>query len=326
MDSTFLHISSRASVGARLARADLLAIGSLAESDPYAILHLAHRARTNHFGNRVSLCCIVPGKVGGCTEDCKWCAQVACNMPARQTPISQISQAGAEALQAGASSLGIVNSGRRPLDAEMSAVLEAARRLRDEHGRFEDGGLRVCAGLGELTPDQARKLVDAGVRRYNMNLETSRRFYPDIVTTHTFEDRLRTIAAARAAGFEICSGGIIGLGESWEDRIDMALTLRSLDVDAVPLNILIPIAGTSLEGATAVTAVDVVRTVALFRLALPQKTITLAAGRESVLRDFQALAFMAGADGMLIGGYLTVAGRAVEDDQRLMKDIETAWM
>jgi biotin synthase len=322
MDSTFLHISSRASVGARLARADLLAIGSLAESDPYAILHLAHRARTNHFGNRVSLCCIVPGKVGGCTEDCKWCAQVACNMPARQTPISQISQAGAEALQAGASSLGIVNSGRRPLDAEMSAVLEAARRLRDEHGRFEDGGLRVCAGLGELTPDQARKLVDAGVRRYNMNLETSRRFYPQVVTTHTYDDRLKTIETARDAGLEICCGGLFGIGETWEDRVDLAMELRhTVKPASVNINFLHPIRGSALADAKPLTPMEALTIIALFRLALPTTDVKVAGGRATILRDMQSWIFYAGATSCMIGNYLTTSGRGTGDDRQMLDDL-----
>ena len=285
---------------------------------------VAEAADAHRRPGRVAACTIINAKSGRCSEDCRFCAQSGRHRT--QAPVyplkdsDEIVAAARRARDIGSARFGIVTSGNSLTSAEVERLVSVVKRIREEVG------IGVCGSLGAMDAHALRSLYDAGMRRYHHNIETSRRFYPDIVTTHTFEDRLRTIAAARAAGFEICSGGIIGLGESWEDRIDMALTLRSLDVDAVPLNILIPIAGTSLEGATAVTAVDVVRTVALFRLALPQKTITLAAGRESVLRDFQALAFMAGADGMLIGGYLTVAGRAVEDDQRLMKDIETAWM
>jgi len=268
---------------------------------------------------RVATCTIVNAKSGRCVEDCRFCAQSARHRT--QTPVyplkdsEEIVEAARRAKAIGSLRFGIVTSGNTLTAAELDRLASVVRRIREEVG------IGVCGSLGAMDDTALKTLYDAGMRRYHHNIETSRRFYPDIVTTHSFDDRLRTIRAAKARGFEVCSGGIIGLGETWEDRIDMALTLRELDVDAVPLNMLIPIPGTALEQAEPVTAVDAVRTVALFRLALPDKTITLAAGRESVLKDFQALAFMAGADGMMIGGYLTVAGRSVEDDRRLIEEV-----
>jgi biotin synthase len=273
---------------------------------------------------RVSACTIMNAKSGRCGEDCRFCAQSGRHRTSSPVyPLRDDEEIFAAALRArdvGSSHFSIVTSGNSLTSAEVERLVYVVKRIREEVG------IEVCGSLGAMDGQSLGSLYAAGMRRYHHNIETSRRFYSQIVTTHTFDDRLKTIAAAREVGFEICSGGIIGLGENWDDRVDMALTLRELDVDAVPLNILIPIPGTAIYGVPAVSAVDVVRTVALFRLALPDKTIILAAGRESVLRDFQALAFMAGADGMLIGGYLTVAGRAVEDDQRLMKEIEMLWM
>jgi len=168
-------------------------------------------------------------------------------------------------------------------------------------------------------------LRDAGLCRYHHNIETSPRFYPHIVSTHSFRERLDTIEFAKSAGLEVCSGGIIGMGESWQDRIDMASLLKELEVDSVPLNILVPVRGTPLESGKAIPCADAIRTICGFRLILRDKDIKIAAGRESVLKDFQALGFMAGANGMLIGGYLTTKGRDVREDHKLAEEIQRLW-
>jgi biotin synthase len=183
----------------------------------------------------------------------------------------------------------------------------------------------MCASLGKLDRDDLRLLKNAGLSRYHHNIETSARYFSQIVTTHTFSERLETIKAAKCAGLEVCSGGIIGLGESWEDRIDMALTLKELEVTSVPINILVPIRGTPLQKISALACIDAIKTIAIFRIILKNQIIKLAAGRESLLGDFQAMAFLSGANGMLIGGYLTLAGRSPKDDWRLVKEIEKAW-
>jgi biotin synthase len=186
-------------------------------------------------------------------------------------------------------------------------------------------GIEVCASLGALDKEQLTALKNAGLSRYHHNIETSCRFYPHIVTTHGFDERAATIKAAKEAGLEVCSGGIIGMGETWHDRIDMALTLNELQVDSVPLNILIPIKGTPLASMERISVEDCVRTVCIFRIILRDKTIKVAAGREAVLKDEQLRAFSAGANGMIIGGYLTVKGQAIEADNALIERIREEW-
>ena len=183
----------------------------------------------------------------------------------------------------------------------------------------------MCASLGKLSEENLRMLKKSGISRYHHNIETSPRYFRKIVTTHTFEERLVTIKAAQAVGLEVCSGGIIGMGETWKDRIDMAITLRKLNVDSVPINVLIPIEGTPLAGSDNISASDALKTIAIFRMILKDKVVKLAAGRETVLKDFQAAAFMSGANGMLIGGYLTVKGRGIDEDRKLIKEIKKTW-
>ncbi|HQP25856.1 MAG TPA: biotin synthase BioB, partial [Smithellaceae bacterium] len=161
--------------------------------------------------------------------------------------------------------------------------------------------------------------------RYHHNIETSREYFSTIVGTHTFDQRIETVRCAARAGLSTCSGGIIGIGESRADRVSMALTLKELDVDSVPINILMPIDGTPLAGIAAISVTEALKTIAVFRIILPDKNIRLAAGRENHLKDFQGMAFMAGANAMMIGGYLTKRGRTIEEDKKLAEEIRRAW-
>jgi biotin synthase len=219
----------------------------------------------------------------------------------------------------GAAHYGIVTSGNRlqagEIDFLAGVIAEIKKRI----------GIAVCASLGKLTGPELQVLKDAGLSRYHHNIETSERFYPQVVSTHRFQDRIDTISAAKEAGLEVCSGGIIGMGETWQDRIDMASLLRRLEVDSVPINILVPIRGTPLENLHIVSCRDAIKTICLFRIILRDKIIKIAAGRETILKDFQALGFMAGANGMLIGGYLTVPGRDVAEDYKLIEEIKELW-
>jgi len=176
-----------------------------------------------------------------------------------------------------------------------------------------------------MEKSQLKFLKDAGLSRYHHNIETSRRFYPQIVSTHSFDERINTINSARQVGLEVCSGGIIGMGETWQDRIDMAYTLKQLDVDSIPINILIPIKGTPLESVQPISPEDAIRTICIFRIILKDKIIKIAAGREATLKDSQVKGFMAGANGMLIGGYLTVKGEGLEADYALIEEIKKVW-
>jgi len=329
-------LGARALAGESLGRAGLLDLAAAGGGDPADLLHWAHRVRTRRFGNAVRLCAIVAGKTGACSEDCRWCAQSAgfqthCE-PARAT-CEQIAQAAEEAARWGACHLGIVNSGRTPTDRDIDTVTQAAVAVVGKKGTGTFSKQRekepvpffpsCCASLGELTEPQAKRLADAGITRYNHNLETSRRMYAQMVTTHTYDDRLRTLSVARAAGMGICCGGIFGLGETWEDRVDMALTLRDeVRPDVVPLNFLHPIPGTPLADVAPLTPTEILTIIAVYRLAMPDVDIKVAGGREHNLGDQQPRIFEAGATSILIGNYLTTTGRAPEDDLEMIDDLE----
>ncbi|MCP4449922.1 MAG: biotin synthase BioB [Planctomycetes bacterium] len=287
------------------------------------LIDQANAVRKAHIGSELQLCSILNAKSGLCSEDCKFCAQSARHHASVDVydlkSADSMVQAATEAAKIGARRFGIVTSGNRLTPAEVETIAQAARRIVSELD------LGVCGSLGALDQDQLIQLKQAGMSRYHHNIETSRRFYPHIVSTHDYDERLNTVRSARAAGLQTCSGGIIGLGEDWADRVDMALTLKDLDVDSVPINILTPIPGTPLESITRISAEDVIRTVCLFRLILKDKIIKLAAGRESVLGSDQIKGFEAGANGMIIGGYLTVKGDSADEDQALIQEILDQW-
>jgi biotin synthase len=186
-------------------------------------------------------------------------------------------------------------------------------------------GIKVCASLGILGEAELGRLKEAGLSRYHHNLETSRDFFPRVCTTHSFSDRVATIKAAQRVGLLVCSGGIFGLGETEADRLSMAMSLAEYGIDSVPINVLIPLPGTPCAGLPSLAIAKILRAIALYRLILPQAVIRLAAGRESALADFLSSAFMAGADGMMIGGYLTQRGRAPEADRQFAEEIRRLW-
>jgi len=283
----------------------------------------ANQVRRDLVGDTLDLCSILNARSGRCSEDCKFCAQSGRHHT--ETPVyplkdaNEIVEAARRAKAIGAQRFGIVTSGNRLTDAEADVVAEAIKRIRQEVG------ITVCASLGALSLAHLQQLKAAGLSRYHHNIETSRRFYAEIVTTHDFQQRVDTIAAAKETGLEVCSGGIIGMGETWQDRMDMAATLAELKVDSVPINILIPIKGTALATAERMSVEDISHTICIFRILLPTQTIRIAAGREAALAEDQVEAFRAGANGMLIGGYLTVKGAGLEADRALMEQIRQAW-
>jgi biotin synthase len=283
----------------------------------------ADRVRRERQGETLELCTIINARSGRCSEDCRFCAQSAHYLTGiSEYPLisqTELCQAAEQARINGSDHFCIVASGRALSGEEFAEVMRAAAEIRTRTG------LEVCASLGCLAAEQLGQLRAAGVTRYQHNLETSRRFFPEVVTTHSYEDRVRTVRAAKALGFSVCSGGILGLGETREDRIQMAYDLGELQVDVVPINALMPIPGTPLADREPLSSTEVLKTVAIFRLLLPDTVIKLAGGRESVLKEFQAFAFLAGANGMIIGGYLTQRGRSVAEDQRMIREIRTAW-
>lgn len=274
-------------------------------------------------GRAVSLCSIINAKSGKCSENCRFCVQSA--HYATDAPVyplkgmREIVAAAAEAKRIGASHFSLVTSGRGLPAREIPQIAAMIRAIRQEVG------ITVCASLGILDQAALAEFKAAGLARYHHNLESSREFFPQVCTTHTFDERLATIAAAKAAGLEVCAGGIFGLGETEADRISMALSLKECGVDSVPLNLLIPLPGTPMAATAPLGVAEVLRAIALYRLILPAVPIRLAAGRESVLRDFLGAAFLAGADGMMIGGYLTQRGRLPEEDHRFIAEVAGLW-
>ena len=322
MDKRTSEIGRRALRGERLSRPDVLALTEAAGRCPFDLLYWAHRLRTARFGGAVRLCSIAAGKLGGCGEDCKFCAQSARHggdyAQPKRTPPEEIRAAAADAAANKAASFGIVNAGRSPTQGELDDVIAAGEGVRADG----PAGVSLCASLGALTPEQAGRLAEAGFRRYNHNLETSRRFFPQLVSTHGYDDRLRTLAAARQGGLSLCCGGIFGVGETWDDRVDLALTIRDeVRPDVVPLNFLHPIPGTPLAGARPLPPTEALAVIAVFRLVLPDVDLKIAGGREKNLRDLQSWMFYAGATSCLIGNYLTTLGRSAAEDLRMIADL-----
>lgn len=299
------------------------AIAKLLELPLAELIAKADKVRKQFTGSKVELCNILNAKSGLCSEDCKFCAQSAGHKTgAPAYPLkskAQMLEAARRAKEIGAERFDIVTSGDKLSKADFGVIVDAISEI------TKVIKIKTCASLGSMGDKELSLLKAAGLSRYHHNIETSPRFFSNIVSTHTFEDRLKTIKAAKQAGLEVCSGGIIGLGETMDDRIQMALILKELDVDSVPLNILVPIPGTPLADNPVLSCQEVIRSIAIFRIILKDKIIKIAAGRESIFKDFQALGFMAGANGMLIGGYLTIKGRSVEEDQKLVSQVEKLW-
>lgn len=286
----------------------------------FELLSFANRARLKYKGNKVNLCSIINAKSGNCSEDCAFCAQSANH--GADVPVYPLVEAqdiiGAARKAEGwrAHRFGIVTSGkgfRRGRDLlKLLSAIEAARSKLD---------IYIDASLGILRKDIARDLKMAGLQGYHHNLETARSFFGKICTTHSFADRLRSVEIAKEEGFYVCSGGVFGLGESRRQRMELAFELKRLDVDSAPLNFLIPIKGTKLEDATPLHPMEILKIIALFRLILPSKDIRVCGGREVNLRDAQSMIFYSGANGTMVGNYLTSKGREPAEDLRMIADL-----
>jgi biotin synthase len=283
------------------------------------LLYAAHRIRKHFRGTEVDFCSIISAKSGRCSEDCKFCAQSA-HYPTsvQEHPLvedDKLFEGAVAAQAAGACRYGIVTSGRGIKEPELERVCTALERI------SRRTAIQRCASLGELTPPMVRRLKDAGLSRYHHNLETSRKFFPRICSTHSYQQRLDTVRLVKQAGLELCCGGIFGLGEEMEDRLELAFTLRELEVDSVPLNFLVPIPGTPLQHQPPLPAREILKTIALFRFILPDKDIKVCGGREVHLRDLQSWIYYAGANGALLGNYLTTCGRPAEEDLQMIRDL-----
>ncbi len=281
----------------------------------------AHRLKELAFGASAQICSIINAKSGRCMENCSFCAQSAHHQSSPPVyplkPREEIIEGARIAQEQGSHCFGIVTSGTQPtFGEEFETILSSITEIRD---RFD---VEPSASLGILTRELAEALADAGCVTYHHNLETARSFFPQVCSTHDYEEDVNTVRVAKAAGMKVCCGGIFGLGETIDQRIELAMTLRNLDVDSVPLNFLNPIAGTPLEEHKSISAMDCVRTITMFRYFLPRKPISICGGRETNLRELQSWIFMAGASGTMIGNYLTTSGRDREVDLQMLSDIE----
>ncbi|MBW8017520.1 MAG: biotin synthase BioB [Planctomycetes bacterium] len=307
-------------VGGLLDRAQIDSLSVESEDAFWDLLYWSNVIREKFFGNKIRVCSIVPGRLGGCDQDCAFCSQsikydTATEKKAQTISDEQILSAAADAANNGVPFIGIVNSGRAPSTNEFARLEKLIAKIKSDYG------IGVCASLGILTAEQMQKLAAAGLDRYNHNLETSERYYGKIVTTHKYADRVNTVKAAKQADLGVCCGGLFGIGETHADRIDMAMALRELEIDMVPMNFLHPIEGTPLADSEEIPPKEILRIIALYRFILPKAHLKAAGGRVLNLRDMQSWIFPAGVTSILTGNYLTTAGRAVQEDMQMLKDM-----
>lgn len=290
----------------------------LVDADFGELCKAADEIRQKFCGNGFDMCTITSGKNGKCSENCKYCAQAGCyHTDADVYPLLSTEEILKEArrdAEAGVPRYSIVTSGKRLSKKEVDQVCESIRAIKKELD------IDVCASFGLLDEEDFKKLKAVGVTRVHNNLETSRTYFPKVCSTHTYDDKIQAIKAAQKVGMSVCCGGLMGIGETMEDRIDMALTIRELGVDSVPVNVLNPIPGTPLENQKVLSNDEVTRIVAIFRFILPDASIRMAGGR-SLLGDMGRQCFQSGANATISGSMLTTAGITIEKDMALLEDL-----
>lgn len=287
---------------------------SLIQLDEQELFHAATQIREAYFGKEVQLCAIINAKSGKCDMDCTFCSQSGhASTEIDEYPFmppSELAPRMETILENHDFRCSVVTSGGKLSGSELVTLFETAEGM---------GEAPLCASLGRLTGEELAKLKQSGIARFHHNLESSQAHYPKICTTQTWQQRLDTVKAAQAAGLDICSGGLFGLGESWKDRIDLALTLRELAIDSVPINFLYPHDGTPLRHTPPMESAEALRIIAVYRFILPTVTLRICGGRTHVLGDRQADLFAAGANGLMTGNYLTVAGSQYETDLTMVQ-------
>lgn len=314
-------------INEEITKEEALALVNLKGNNLLYLFAAADKIRNKYCGNILETCTITNAKSGKCSEDCKFCSQSAWyNTDTKSYPIKDKKTLKKEFYEAEKNKnmrFGIVAAGKKMKSgtSEFNTVLEFIKEITSENPKAE-----ICCSLGLLGEKELLELKKVGAVRYHCNIQTSPETYSlYAATTHSFNDRIKTIKNAQKVGLEICSGGIIGMGESFEDRINMAFTLKELDVDGIPLNILNPIKNTPHGEKEILSAIEVLKTIAIFRLILKNKNIKIAAGRENIFKDFMGSGFLSGANGMLTGGYLTVKGRSIEEDVNFIENIKKLW-
>ena len=319
-------LADRVIAGERLDRETAIALTEIEGEEKILLLcEAADRVRQACCGNTVDLCSIINIKSGNCSENCNFCSQSA-HHPGENAPVyglkpvEEILTQAKAAEAAGARRFCLVSQGRglkynSPKSDEFAQILTAVRRI------LAETSVKPCCALGEVTREQAEELRAAGVTRYNHNLEASERFYDRIVTTHTWRDRVETVKNLKAAGIQACTGGIVGLGESWHDRVDLALALRELEVESIPINFLTPRPGTPLGDRPKISPYEALKAIAIFRLLLPDRILRYAGGREAILGELQAQGLKSGINAMLVGHYLTTLGQPPERDREMLASL-----
>jgi biotin synthase len=320
------NLTERIIKGDRINREEAIALTQIeGQENILRLCEAADQVRLACCGNTVDLCSIVNIKSGNCSENCGFCAQSA-HHPGKDSPIyglkpkEEILAQAKAAESAGAKRFCLVSQGRgpkynSPKSPEFEQILDTVRKI------ITETGIKPCCALGEVTPEQAQALKEAGVTRYNHNLEASENFFPEIVSTHSWRDRVATIKNLKTAGIQACTGGIIGMGETWEDRVELALALRELEVESVPLNLLNPRSDTPLGERPKLDVYEALKAIAIFRLILPQQILRYAGGREAIMGELQALGLKSGINAMLIGHYLTTMGQPPEQDHAMLESL-----
>ena len=295
---------------------EALALAAADASQIPDLIACAAKIRQRFMASRVFTCAIINAKSGLCPEDCAFCAQSVHHQTGAEVydllSAGKLEERGRQMAAAGATNYSVVTSGASLSVAELDVVCEVARRLK------ATTDLTLCASVGLLDRDAARRLKDAGISRYHHNLETARSHFETICSTHDYDDDIRSVRMAKAAGMKVCCGGIFGMGESWAQRVELAFTLKELDVDSVPLNFLNPIPGTPLAKRPLLSPMEALKVIALYRFIHPEKDITICGGREATLNDFQSWIFAAGANGLMVGNYLTTKGRSLDMDMQMI--------
>ena len=316
-----IQLAEEIIAGRRLNKSDALL--EFITCDLGQLVQGADKIRAALCGNKVDLCTIINAKSGLCPENCRYCAQSAhhktnCEVYGFLDEDAIVAQAKANEAE-GVDRFAIVTSGRALVGDDFEKALSAFRRMKKECK------IDLCCSLGLLTEEQFRRLAEAGVTSYHHNIETSRRNFPNICTTHTYDDKIATIRAAQRAGLCVCSGGIIGMGETWEDRLDMAADLAELGIQSIPINVLMPIPGSPLAHMAPLPEDDVIRTFAIFRYINPTANVRLAAGRLAMTNNGER-AFRAGASATITGNMLTTSGNTIRGDKKMLAELgrETA--
>jgi biotin synthase len=303
--------------GGQASADDARAVLHAPDDDLLPLLHAAFRVRERHHGRDVRLHVLQNAKRGRCSEDCGFCSQSSRHDTGidtyRMQSVDELVEGARRAHAMGAVKYCMVTATRGPSQRDLDTVCEAVRRIKAEMT------INVCTSLGLLKEGQAEQLAAAGVTRFNHNLESSERFYGELCTTHTWQDRVATVRKARAAGLEACCGGIMGMGETEDDRLELAFTLRALEVESIPVNFLDPRAGTPLGDRERLSPQDCLRLLCMFRFVNPSRDIRVAGGREVNLRELQALALWP-ANSLFVNGYLTTGGAGYERDVRMIED------